>query len=137
MIEDDLEFEVFPALPPAAHPSKFILSQLEAQKIANFSRPSNQVLAVLVVTSKFLAQDPLDPQSYPTLFTWYNPDNHRTYCLFAYLDCLMDSRIYRASELLELRSSYSPDNVLDTIKSDSEIGEFIESHILYLQFLFT
>ncbi|RYP52376.1 hypothetical protein DL769_010688 [Monosporascus sp. CRB-8-3] len=125
VIENDPDSQDFSAEPPAM-PSKFILSQLEAQKIANVSRLSNELLAVLVVTSEFLAKDPLEPPSYPTLFVWHSPNNHRTYCLFAYLTCPMESRIYSASELLELRGSQSPHIVLDKLKLNPDIVEIIK-----------
>ncbi|RYP55789.1 hypothetical protein DL771_012380 [Monosporascus sp. 5C6A] len=125
VIENDPDSQDFSAEPPAML-SKFILSQLEAQKIANVSRPSNELLAVLVVTSEFLAKDPLEPPSYPTLFVWHSSYNHRTYCLFAYLTCPMESRIYSASELLELRGSHSPDTVLDKLKLNPDIVEIVK-----------
>ncbi|RYO89668.1 hypothetical protein DL766_004068 [Monosporascus sp. MC13-8B] len=125
VIENDTDAQGFSAEPPGT-PSKFILSQLEAQKIANVSRPSNELAAALVVTSEFLAKDPLEPPSYPTLCIWHSPDNHRTYCLFAYLTCPMESRIYSASELLELRGSYSPHIVLDKLKLNPDIVEIIK-----------
>ncbi|RYP07893.1 hypothetical protein DL764_002259 [Monosporascus ibericus] len=88
--------------------------------------PPNELLAVLVVTSEFLAKDPSEPPSYPTLFVWHLPDNHRTYCLFAYLTCPMESRIYSASELLELRGSHSPHIVLDKLKLNPNIIEIVK-----------
>lgn len=124
-IEDDLPAKSSSGQPPLAHPSKFILSQLEAQRIANITSPSNQVFAALVVTSKFLAEDPRGPLCYPTLLTWHNSQNHRTYCLFAYLTCPMEPRVYSASELLELRNAFSPHDMLDTSKLNPDVGKSI------------
>ncbi|RYP54051.1 hypothetical protein DL768_001053 [Monosporascus sp. mg162] len=90
------------------------------------AQPPNELLAVLIVTSEFLAKDPLEPPSYPTLFVWHIPDTHRTYCLFAYLTCPMESRIYSASELLELRGSHSPHIVLDKLKLNPDIVEIVK-----------
>lgn len=119
---DPIPEEFSEAAPPECS-SKFIMSQLEAQKIANMSRSSSQVRAVLAITSRFLDKHPLERPSYPTLFTWHSQSNHRTYCLFAYLTHSMETRVYTASELLKLRSSHSSDSVLDSVKSNSDLGK--------------
>lgn len=108
---------------PSSSPSKFIMSQLQAQKITDLSRTSRQLLAVLAVTSTYLAQDPLEPPSYATYLTWHNQETHRTYCVFGYLTCPMESRVYSAAELLRLRDSWSSQLPHDGIKFNSEIGK--------------
>lgn len=124
-IEDDPPSQDYLGQPPLAHPSNFILSQLEAQKIANITSPPSQVFAALIVTSKFLAEDPLGSLSYPTLLTWHTSEKHRTYCLFAYLTCPMESRVYSVSELLGLRDAFSSDNMLDTSKLNPDVGKSV------------
>ena len=104
--------------------SKFVLSQLQAQKIADISRTPKQLLAVLAITSTYLAKDPLEPPAYPTCFTWHSHEAHRTYCVFVYLTCPMESRVYRASELLELRDVYSSQLSPDVVEFNTDIGKF-------------
>ena len=103
---------------------KFILSQLQAQKIADLSRASNQLLAALALASKCLARNPLQQPTYPTCFTWYNRETHRTHCVFGYILCQMESRVYSAAELLELRDVCSSQITPDMLAFNKDVCKY-------------
>jgi len=107
----------------------FISSQLDAQRIADQDRQSVQLSTVLVFLSRHFAINPIRYASSPTLFCWRDTDHRRTFCVFAYLNCRMDSRTYSATELLSLRGSNGSDtspDLLTKLKSDPEIGRCLE-----------
>lgn len=130
IVDNDNSLESSQSGPPSWDPSKFILSQLQAQKIADISRTPKQLLAVLAITSTYLAKYPAEPPAYPTCFTWHSHEAHRTYCVFAYLTCPMESRVYSASELLELRNAYASLLTPDMIDFNTDIGKILNSLVV-------
>ncbi|KAI0910224.1 hypothetical protein F4823DRAFT_562129 [Ustulina deusta] len=106
----------------------FITSQLEAQKIADKHRQSVQLSAILVVLSEYIVADPIQTDSAPTLFFWYDTNRRRTFYLFAYLNRQMEPRTYSAAELLGLRRSQTSETshgVLAKLKADPEFDEVV------------
>ncbi|KAI1083782.1 hypothetical protein F5B20DRAFT_525398 [Whalleya microplaca] len=102
---------------------RFILSQLEAQKIADIARTSPQISAVLLVICENLAHTPTQTEAFPTVFLCNSPDQHRTYCVFAYLNHHMASRTYCVKELLELRDPENSPSLLKKLKANQEISK--------------
>ncbi|CAJ2511795.1 Uu.00g074200.m01.CDS01 [Anthostomella pinea] len=119
-------------LDPLALPSQdipqFILSQLQAQNIADKPRHSVQISTILAVLSEDLARTPTEGRPVPTLFLWHSSggDKRRTYCIFAHLTRSMESRTYSAEELLELRSSENHQTLLKMLKVNPEIGDVVK-----------
>ncbi|KAI0432858.1 hypothetical protein F5Y09DRAFT_352865 [Xylaria sp. FL1042] len=114
-----------PIIPPELVP-RFITSQLEAQKITDKHRQSVQLSTVLALLSAYIVADPIQANSAPTLFFWYDTSRRRTIYLFAYLSRQMEPRTYSAAELLGLRPSQTSEtshNVLARLKSDPEFNE--------------
>ncbi|KAI0402099.1 hypothetical protein F4802DRAFT_383638 [Xylaria palmicola] len=110
------------------HTSRFITSQLEAQRLTDKHRQSAQLSAILAVLSEYLAADPIQTVSTPTLFFWRNTDRRRTFYLFAYLSHPMEARTYSAAELQALRRSQASETshcLLARLKSDPEFDEFV------------
>ncbi|KAI1151768.1 hypothetical protein F4825DRAFT_476762 [Nemania diffusa] len=108
--------------------SRFITSQLEAQKITDNYRQSVQLATVLVLLSRHFVANPSQTASIPTLFSWHETDRRRTLYLFAYLDHPMEARTYSAAELLGLRQSQvseTSDGLLARLKTDPEFGEVV------------
>ncbi|KAI1354138.1 hypothetical protein F5Y01DRAFT_321815 [Xylaria sp. FL0043] len=116
-----------PIIPPELVP-RFITSQLEAQKITDKHRQSVQLSTVLILLSEYIVADPIQTNSAPTLFFWYDTNRQRTLYLFAYLDHQMESRTYSAAELLGLRPpqvSETSHGVLAKLKADPEFDELV------------
>lgn len=97
---------------------QFLLSQLEAQRIADGSRSSLQLGAALAVATSFLDSNPTESPTYPTLFCWSSSENHRNYYLFAFLVCNMEARSYSAAELLKFNTSKCPQTLQGKLESD-------------------
>ncbi|KAI0205755.1 hypothetical protein F4808DRAFT_472389 [Astrocystis sublimbata] len=127
-VDNDTPFSSQPPATPSEHVSRFITSQLEAQRIADVDRQSVQLSTVLVVLSDYLATNPIQTASIPTLFFWRGTSQRRTFYLFAYLSQSMEARTYTAAELLSFRRSQSSDassGMLAKLKADPEFGEVI------------
>ncbi|KAI1873689.1 uncharacterized protein JN550_002958 [Neoarthrinium moseri] len=104
----------------------FLTSQVQAQKaIADDSRPSVQLSAILHFASQHLARVPTKTGFYPTLFHWKGQDTRRSYCLFAYLTTEMARYKYTADELLQLRCSQPSQVLLDRVKLNPDLGKLL------------
>ncbi|KAI1425560.1 hypothetical protein F5Y12DRAFT_360415 [Xylaria sp. FL1777] len=117
-----------PPIIPLELVPRFITSQLEAQKIADQHRQSVQLSTILVVLSKYIVADPIQTDSAPTLFFWYDTNRRRTFYLFAYLNHQMEPRTYSAAELLGLRRSQTSEashSVLAKLKADPEFEDVV------------
>ncbi|KAL7623899.1 hypothetical protein AAE478_005455 [Parahypoxylon ruwenzoriense] len=108
---------------PPSEISRFVYSQLEDQKIADRSRLPVQISAVLQFIAETLSKKPA--KAYPTLFVYHSRDRHRTYHLFGYLDCYMETRTYSVAELLQLRKS-PPYEATKKIKANMELADIIK-----------
>ncbi|KIH91416.1 hypothetical protein SPBR_01583 [Sporothrix brasiliensis 5110] len=104
---------------------KFILSQLEAQKLTNqetsvvfFSPLIRYIVSCLPpVRGKW-------PPTTATIFTWHCFRTHRTFCIFAFVDCTttMPSYRYTAQQLLELRAFGIPMSLEDAPQKGVDRG---------------
>lgn len=124
-VKNDTALSHHPPIISLEHIPRFITSQLEAQRIADIYRQSVQLSTVLAVLSEYLATDPIQTASVPTLFFWRDISQRRTFYLFAYLNHSMEARTYSAAELLGLRRSQTSEtshNVLAKLKADPEFG---------------
>ncbi|KAI1496398.1 hypothetical protein F5X99DRAFT_72898 [Biscogniauxia marginata] len=108
------------------HIPQFIASQLDAQNSADMGRRFAQISAVLSIACEYLAPNPIEIPAYPVLFRWNGLDNQRTYCLFAFLTCSMESRSYSVGELLQLRGQQAPQLALERLKEDPEISDVVK-----------
>ncbi|KAI0974758.1 hypothetical protein F4678DRAFT_457870 [Xylaria arbuscula] len=104
-VENTEELPYSPPIIPPEFVPRFIASQLEAQKITDHHRQSVQLCTVLVLLSEYIVADPIQINSAPTLFFWYDTNRQRTFYLFAYLNRQMEPRTYSSAELLGLRPS--------------------------------
>ncbi|ERT00171.1 hypothetical protein HMPREF1624_03540 [Sporothrix schenckii ATCC 58251] len=104
---------------------KFIVSQLEAQKLTNqetsvvfFSPLIRYIVSCLPpVRGKW-------PPTAATIFTWHCFRTHRTFCIFAFVDCTttMPSYKYTAQQLLELRAFGVPMSLEDAPQKGVDHG---------------
>ncbi|KAI8944645.1 hypothetical protein F4801DRAFT_585199 [Xylaria longipes] len=127
-VKNDTALPYHPPVISLDHVPRFITSQLEAQRIADIHRQSVQLSAVLAVLSEYLAADPIQTASIPTLFFWRDINQQRTFYLFAYLNHSMEARTYTAAELLGLRRSQTSETshgVLAKLKADPEFDEVV------------
>ncbi|KAI1748538.1 hypothetical protein F4782DRAFT_534370 [Xylaria castorea] len=127
-VENDTALSYHPPIISLEHVPRFITSQLEAQRIADIHRQSVQLSTVLAVLSEYLATDPIQTASVPTLFFWRDISQRRTFYLFAYLNHSMEARTYSAAELLGLRCSQTSETshgVLAKLKDDPEFDEVV------------
>ncbi|KAI1737155.1 hypothetical protein F4680DRAFT_468357 [Xylaria scruposa] len=127
-VENDTAPSHHPPIISLEHVPRFITSQLEAQRIADIHRQSVQLSTVLAVLSEYLAADPIQSASVPTLFFWRDISQRRTFYLFAYLNHSMEARTYSAAELLGLRRSHTSETscgVLAKLKADPEFDEVV------------
>ncbi|KAH8163179.1 hypothetical protein CIB48_g5084 [Xylaria polymorpha] len=127
-VKNDTALSHHPPIISLEHIPRFITSQLEAQRIADIYRQSVQLSTVLAVLSEYLATDPIQTASVPTLFFWRDISQRRTFYLFAYLNHSMEARTYSAAELLGLRRSQTSEtshNVLAKLKADPEFDEVV------------
>ncbi|KAK3944489.1 hypothetical protein QBC46DRAFT_279743 [Diplogelasinospora grovesii] len=86
---------------------RFILSQLEAQKLTD--RSSSRVCISPPLTFILLSlSGSAREQVFPTLFRWHCSAKHRTYFVFAYIKDNMARRSYTINELLNLRGTRIP-----------------------------
>lgn len=105
---------------------KFILSQLEAQRVADPNRIPPQLSVVLELISETFSKKPTRGKAFtfPTLFRYYHGEWTKTYFVFAYLDLQMESRKYTIDELQQLKTTYCRD-ALDKLCANHEVGKRI------------
>ncbi|KAI1293304.1 hypothetical protein F5Y03DRAFT_331146 [Xylaria venustula] len=128
LVENTEELPYSPPIIPTEFVPRFIASQLEAQKITDQHRQSVQLSTVLVVLSEYIVADPIQTNSAPTLFFWYDTNRQRTFYLFAYLHRQMEPRTYSSAELLGLRPSRKSETshgVLAKLKAVPEFDEVV------------
>ncbi|KAI1438612.1 hypothetical protein GGR50DRAFT_703809 [Xylaria sp. CBS 124048] len=107
---------------------RFIDSQLESQRIADEHTQSIQLSTILWHLLRYLVGDPITVISVPTLFLWHDTERRRTFCLFAYLSCEMESRTYTVNELLSLRRSQVSETshgLSAKLKEDPELDDVL------------
>ena len=104
--------------------SRFILSQVEAQKLTDKISARDSILPILFLINLSLPTDPSRQPSFPTLFCWHCRPRHRTYCFFAYLTVKMSSNSYTIDELLGFRVQNNPTTPKSLSGSGPELGEY-------------
>lgn len=123
-IEPGAELDISSIKPPKNTP-RFLLSQLEAQELADLDSIPVPISAALLVSCEFLTKDfaGTDTPPFLTLFQYYHPKHYRTYYLFAYHNRSMESRTYTVQELLQLRDTISH-ATLNKLKANHEVGKY-------------
>jgi hypothetical protein len=111
-------FESYRSLLP-----KFIVSQLEEQKLTDRGSERVPVPPIVAFAIQSLPSASGRDKSYPTLFRWYYPPRHRTYYVFAHINHNMARRTYTLTELLGLRANQTSAEIL-ALAGNSEIGIF-------------
>ncbi|KAF3070941.1 hypothetical protein GL218_00369 [Daldinia childiae] len=119
-----------PLPPPSTSPltlPKFILSQLEAQRVADPNRIPPQLSVILELISGTLSKKPTRGKAFnfPTLFRYYHGEWSKTYLVYAYLDLQMESRKYTIAELQQLKTTYCRD-ALDKLCANHEVAEIFK-----------
>lgn len=99
--------------------SKFLLSQLDSQRLANKEVPDFQLWLPLFLVIKCLPTDPEDFR-FPTLFRWFCRSTHRTYCLFSFVSVDTMVRSYTLEDLISLRTETNSGN--NPLPEDPELG---------------
>ena len=105
--------------------SKFILSQLEVQRLT--SQGPSAVIVLSPVIKFILSCLPLqlaNERTVPTLFYWQSFSSHRTFCIFAFVSnkATMPSSAYSAQELLGLRDLAVPMTLPDVPQKGASPG---------------
>ncbi|KAI1269890.1 hypothetical protein F5Y18DRAFT_414711 [Xylariaceae sp. FL1019] len=101
---------------------KFIISQLESQGIiTNMDMHKWQVFAVLQILDDHISLDPFNwSNSIPTLFFWKDRRGQRPFYLFAYTTLRMDPHSYSVPDLLSLRNTEHPQQLLAKLRENAE-----------------
>lgn len=97
----------------------FIISQLEAQKLAN---PDARQIPFTPILNFIAVRSPDDGPAFPTSFQWQSRETHKTHFIFAYIDCRMPSRSYSVQELLSLRGRDVASDLRALADQDEELG---------------
>jgi hypothetical protein len=100
---------------------KFIVSQLEEQKLTDYGSERVPVPPVVAFVIQSLPSASGGDKLYPTLFRWYYAPRHRTYYVFAHINHNMARRTYTLTELMGLRTSQVPGEIL-AMAGNPEIG---------------
>lgn len=111
-------FETYRALLP-----KFVVSQLEEQRLTEKDSEKVPVPPVAAFVIQSLPSASGRDSLYPTLFRWYYPPLHRTYYLFAHINHSMARRTYTLTELMGLRANQASSKFM-AMAGNPEIGMF-------------
>ncbi len=106
---------------------KFILSQLEAQKLITTSQHQIPLTRLLAFVLEWLPLRLTKAASVPTFFHWQSPLDHRTYFVFAFIDKPppnMPPRAYTVENLLRLRGSPAPAALAALVERDPDLGGY-------------
>ncbi|TPX10558.1 uncharacterized protein E0L32_008444 [Thyridium curvatum] len=98
----------------------FIISQLEAQKLAN---PDARQIPFTPILNFIAVRSPDDGPAFPTSFQWQSRETHKTHFIFAYIDCRMPSRSYSVQELLSLRGRDVASDLRALADQDEELAK--------------
>ncbi|EON96304.1 hypothetical protein UCRPA7_8249 [Phaeoacremonium minimum UCRPA7] len=104
---------------------KFILCQLQDQRLTDTSSPRVALTAALSFIISSLPAHLVRGSCFPVLFSWQRSLTHRTHVVFAFVDIPMASQIYTIEELLNLRSSYQSNGLASVANKDRELAEII------------
>jgi hypothetical protein len=106
--------------------AQFIVSQLEAWKIADPEKEQVTIPHALRIFLDCVVYDFKEEKGYPTVITWPCPIRHRTLYFFAYLNFDMPSGQYTIPELLELRKKgeVTRELVLKAMQPENELGQY-------------
>ena len=96
---------------------KFIVSQLEEQKLTDRCSENVVVSPVVVFIVLSLPSASGRDKGYPTLFRWYCQPRHRTYYLFAYLKRDMARRTYTLAELMGFRGNHTSNGISALVRN--------------------
>jgi hypothetical protein len=113
-----------------SHLPKFIVSQLEAQRLTDHCSESVSVPTVVAFVIQSLPSGCDYGKSYPTLFRWYHPPRHRTYYVFAHIQHNMPRQTYTVTELLALRATQASGKIM-AMAANPELGTFGDRPTLY------
>ena len=118
---------------------KFIVSQLEGQRLTNRDSEKIPVPPIVAFAIQLLPSVTCCGKSYPTLFRWHYAPRHRTYYVFAHIKHNMGRQTYTLTELMGLRTDRVPDEVL-AMANNPEIGTlnafiFVPCHVVGLTHL--
>ena len=102
---------------------KFIVSQLEEQKLTDRCSETVPVPPIVAFVIQSLPSVSGRDSLHPTLFRWYYPPRHRTYYVFAHINHSMARRTYTLTELMGLRANPASQDFLAKA-GNPEIGTF-------------
>ena len=109
---------------------KFILCQLQDQRLTDTSSPRVALTAALSFIISSLPAHLVRGSCFPVLFSWQRSLTHRTHVVFAFVDIPMASQIYTVEELLNLRSSYQSNGLASVANKDRELGTLLPKIII-------
>lgn len=102
---------------------KFIVSQLEEQKLTDRRSERVAVPPIVAFVIQSLPSASCRDRLYPTLFRWYYQPCHRTYYVFAHINHNMARRTYTLTELMGLRVNHTSAEI-QAMAENPAIGRF-------------
>jgi hypothetical protein len=120
-----------PKIPSTLIP-RFILSQLEAQKLTRRRQPQIALTLLLDFVLSSLPAELSKANSSPTFFRWQCGESHRTYFIAAFITSNygMSTGIYPIEALLRLRERHVPAALAALAEKDQDFGKLFTCHLI-------
>lgn len=102
---------------------KFIVSQLEEQRLTSRDSDTVQLPGLVGFVIQALPRAGGSSKVHPTLFRWHDPLRHRTYYVFAYIPLTMARRTYTLTELMGFRPTQDPTAQVMAVSRNNDLGK--------------